>query len=121
VGASLSSGRCLNPAQANLLGASCGLYISTHLERRYRRRRELLDLYRPLELDAEDDLDSADEARGPQASSGRQMHSSSVWSDTDSCVRSLVFPLAPRDPSSRVFDIGEEDDDVEGARTPRAS
>ncbi|CCL99091.1 uncharacterized protein FIBRA_01105 [Fibroporia radiculosa] len=47
---------------ANLLGSSIGLYVSYHLERYYRHRREILRLYQPLNEDvilSDDDDDDA--------------------------------------------------------------
>jgi len=49
---------------ANLLGSSVGLYASYHLEKYYRHRREISQLYRPLDTDyfsdgeGEDDLEA---------------------------------------------------------------
>ncbi|TFK23944.1 hypothetical protein FA15DRAFT_687694 [Coprinopsis marcescibilis] len=40
---------------ANLFGSSIGLTISYHLEKHYRKRREIARLYRPLSADYSDD------------------------------------------------------------------
>jgi len=59
---------------ANLLGSSVGLYISYHLEKYYRHRREISQLYRPLDTDylsdGEDDGDL--EAGGVQLQTASQ-------------------------------------------------
>lgn len=48
--------------QANILGSSIGLFVSYHLEKYHRYRREIHRLYRPLDSeslsDFEDDLDT---------------------------------------------------------------
>jgi len=46
---------------ANLLGSGLGLYISYHLERYYRRRREIARLYKPLDDDLDESSFSDDE------------------------------------------------------------
>ncbi|KAI0829796.1 hypothetical protein BC628DRAFT_1358804 [Trametes gibbosa] len=53
---------------ANLLGSSVGLYISYHLERYYRHRREISRLYQPLGTSAlsDDDDDEDSDIDGTQ-------------------------------------------------------
>ncbi|KAF7338245.1 hypothetical protein MVEN_02049800 [Mycena venus] len=46
---------------ANLLGSSVGLFTSYHLERYYRKRREIARLYQPLDSDSMSDLEDEDD------------------------------------------------------------
>ncbi|KAJ8509069.1 hypothetical protein ONZ45_g8733 [Pleurotus djamor] len=49
---------------ANILGSSVGLYVSYHLERYYRHRREISRLYRPLESGSDDEESDAESPSG---------------------------------------------------------
>lgn len=52
---------------ANLLGSSVGLFASYHMERYYRKRREIARLYQPLDSDSMSDMeDEDDELAGTQ-------------------------------------------------------
>jgi len=50
---------------ANLLGCTCGLTISWHLERYYRKRREIARLYTPLDISPDESLDEDELAELP--------------------------------------------------------
>lgn len=49
---------------ANLLGSSVGLFVSYHLEKYYRYRREISRLYRPLDMDYLSDGEDEDDLEG---------------------------------------------------------
>ena len=100
--------RTLLIAQANLLGASLGLYIAHRLERQHRRNRELAALYKPLNPEdacsqsaSLDQSDPADPSDGEdQLAQGSQMFggTNDVWSGRDSM--SEVFALEDADDPS---------------------
>jgi len=46
---------------ANLLGSSIGLFASYHMERYYRKRREIARLYQPLDAGSTSDLEDEDD------------------------------------------------------------
>ncbi|KAF8513147.1 hypothetical protein BU17DRAFT_53464 [Hysterangium stoloniferum] len=94
---------------ANLLGSMLGLWVSYHLERYYRHRREISRLYQPLSVDEEDlfsDSDPEEVSRGlhllststhrpsKSAASNTPVHVNHVWDESDA-----------------LFDIGEEDEE----------
>ncbi|KAJ6625840.1 hypothetical protein B0H10DRAFT_2000983 [Mycena sp. CBHHK59/15] len=98
---------------ANLLGSSIGLFASYHMERYYRKRREIARLYQPLDSGSMSDLeDEDDESVGMQllpthtATSGpkgsqKPAHLTNVWDERE-----------------ELFRIGADSDD-EDAATPR--
>ncbi|KAH6914343.1 hypothetical protein BKA70DRAFT_1369641 [Coprinopsis sp. MPI-PUGE-AT-0042] len=94
---------------ANICGSSLGLTISFHLEKYYRRRREIARLYRPLDGEYssdEEDVFSVGSAllpthtRRPKTpkTSKKNVRFADAWNDDDE----------ERQP---VFDVGPESDD----------
>jgi len=55
---------------ANLLGSSLGLWVSYHLERYYRHRREISRLYQPVSAEEEEELFSDSDAEDTYQTSG---------------------------------------------------
>jgi len=102
---------------ANLFGSSIGLFSSYHLERYYRKRREIARLYQPLNSGDMSDLEDEDDAllgtqllpthHSAAAPKGAQSHKGAtrladVWDERE-----------------ELFGIGGDSDD-EDAATPRA-
>ncbi|EAU91442.2 hypothetical protein CC1G_01931 [Coprinopsis cinerea okayama7 len=95
---------------ANLLGSSVGLFAGFHLEKYYRRRREIARLYRPLNAeysDEEEDVFSAGtvllptHTRPPKSANKKSVRFADDWNDQPH--------------SEEVFDIGHDSDsDEEG-------
>ncbi|KAF8894091.1 hypothetical protein BD779DRAFT_1505213 [Infundibulicybe gibba] len=93
---------------ANILGSSVGLVIAYHLERYYRRRREIARLYRPLNSGPLSDSDDDDDATQllplhtttstSKAGNNKTRHLTNVWDERE-----------------EVFDIGTDSDDEEAA------
>jgi len=94
---------------ANLLGSALGLWVSYHLERYYRHRREISRLYRPVAVDEEEIFSDSDSEASPRHVPLLPTHRP-------------VKPTAPKlqnhirlnnvwDESDELFNIGEEDDD----------
>ncbi|KAF7363491.1 hypothetical protein MSAN_01005200 [Mycena sanguinolenta] len=97
---------------ANLLGSSLGLLASYHLERYYRKRREIARLYQPLDSGSMSDLEDEDDGvqllpthhSGAAAPKGGQKGSTrltDVWDERE-----------------ELFGIGGDSDDEDSA-TPR--
>ena len=70
---------------ANLLGSSLGLFFSYHLELRYRARRELEQLYAPLDIedyaDADADAAAALSHQSQGATNKKNVRFADVWDD----------------------------------------
>ncbi|KAJ6502498.1 hypothetical protein C8R45DRAFT_976791 [Mycena sanguinolenta] len=99
---------------ANLLGSSLGLLTSYHLERYYRKRREIARLYQPLDSGSMSDLEDEDDGvqllpthhSGTAAPKGGQKGATrltDVWDERE-----------------ELFGIGGDSDDEDSA-TPRAA
>ena len=99
---------------ANLLGCSCGLLISYHLEKAYRHRREIQRLYQPISMAASSSRESfdSDEDEAVDATQLLPLHYPPGGG------RSLAHP-PPKTGSLRnvwdareeIFGIGDSDDD----------
>ncbi|KAL1723942.1 hypothetical protein EV715DRAFT_286002 [Schizophyllum commune] len=96
---------------ANLCGASVGLYLSYHLEKYYRHRREIARLYRPLDTSQSDLEDDDDELVGDQL---LPTHTQSTKPGKGSVALQDVW-----DEREELFGIGDSDE--EDDRTPRVS
>jgi len=105
---------------ANLLGSGLGLTVSYHIERYYRRRREISKLYKPLNEDIEEGVYTDDEdlsgAAQPVFSSSNlpppndpNLAKSTIYSG----ARPLVPPphINVWDDRLDVFDVGEDEED----------
>ncbi|KAJ7632683.1 hypothetical protein FB45DRAFT_913155 [Roridomyces roridus] len=88
---------------ANLLGSSIGLWASYHMERYYRKRREIARLYQPLDVGSMSDSEDEDEASGTQLlpthnpapkGGAQKTHLTNVW-----------------DAREELFGIGDDEDD----------
>jgi len=95
---------------ANISGSSIGLFISYHLERRYRHRREIMRLYQPVQSTG-DSSDSEDDTlplhTSPNVSRnkpGRATRNTlgNVWDTSD---------------SQEIFAIADDDDDLSTPKT----
>ncbi|KAJ7685247.1 hypothetical protein DFH06DRAFT_36169 [Mycena polygramma] len=98
---------------ANLLGSSIGLFAAYHMERYYRKRREIARLYQPLDAGSMSDLEDDDDtlqllpthhsaATAPKASQQKAARLTDVWDERE-----------------ELFDIGGDSDDEDA--TPRAA
>ncbi|KAJ7235465.1 hypothetical protein B0H12DRAFT_1141621 [Mycena haematopus] len=99
---------------ANLLGSSVGLFASYHMERYYRKRREIARLYQPLDSGSMSDLDDEDDgvqllpthhsaAAAPKGGQKGATRLTDVWDERE-----------------ELFGIGGDSDDEDTA-TPRAT
>ncbi|KAF8320714.1 hypothetical protein DL93DRAFT_1725514 [Clavulina sp. PMI_390] len=97
---------------ANLLGSSCGLAASWHLERYYRRRREISRLYAPLDVSPEDSLDEEDDS--PELPIYHQNGGSS-FSGAPRSPMTAGTPMSgiPSKPKSRLHDVWDSRDGEE--------
>jgi len=96
---------------ANLLGSSVGLYISYHLEKYYRRRREISQLYRPLDTDYLSDGEDEDIEVG-----GVQLQTTSQSQPKPSSVNKIPETGAIRlgnvwDEREELFGVGGDSDE----------
>lgn len=107
---------------ANLFGSGLGLYISYHIERYYRRRREIARLYKPLSGDMEayasedEDGNSTPPRPAPpllqqQAHSpgGQQPTADTTIKSTTGIGKMPAFKNVWDDRVENVFDVGDED------------
>jgi VanZ family protein len=98
---------------ANLLGSSVGLLASYHMERYYRKRREIARLYQPLDSGSMSDLEDEDDgmpllpthsgAAAPKGGQKGVTRLTDVWDERE-----------------ELFGIGGDSDD-EDAATPRVA
>ncbi|KAJ7282943.1 hypothetical protein C8J57DRAFT_1297056 [Mycena rebaudengoi] len=98
---------------ANLLGSSIGLFSSYHLERYYRKRREIARLYQPLDAGSMSDLEDEDDSAGTQLLPIH--HSTAAPKGNKSTRLANVW-----DEREDLFDIGADSDDDDPPRTPAA-
>lgn len=100
---------------ANLVGSSCGLFISYYLEKYYRRRREISRLYRPLDAAAEDMLsdDELDTLTSPTLPLYRQTPQLLTGPAEPKRVGSGPRLANVWDSGEDLFAVGEDDDDVD--------
>jgi len=115
---------------ANLAGSSLGLYLAFHLERYYRRRREISRLYRPIDATSTESDDSDDDLAEtllpshylPSSSSRPVAHAHSGSTSNAKHVRKNSVNVSNVwDEREELFGIGEEDefdDDDEGMLVP---
>ncbi|KAJ6596958.1 hypothetical protein DFH09DRAFT_904362 [Mycena vulgaris] len=99
---------------ANLLGSSIGLLASYHMERYYRKRREIARLYQPLDSGSMSDLEDDDDAFA-----GTQLlptHHSTVAAPKAGHKSTRLTNVW--DEREELFGIGADSDD-EDAATPR--
>ncbi|KAJ7709841.1 hypothetical protein B0H17DRAFT_1029441 [Mycena rosella] len=97
---------------ANLLGSSIGLFASYHMERYYRKRREIARLYQPLDSGSMSDLEDEDDA-------GTQLlptHYSAAAAPKGGPKSARITDVW--DEREELFGIGGDSDD-EDAATPR--
>ncbi|KII92791.1 hypothetical protein PLICRDRAFT_37584 [Plicaturopsis crispa FD-325 SS-3] len=95
---------------ANLMGSAIGLYISYHLEKYYRHRREISRLYRPITADP--DSDSEEDAATQLLPTHRELPQPSKHKKTPSGgALDDVW-----DEREELFAVGDEDDEEEGDR-----
>ncbi|KAH9858967.1 hypothetical protein C2E23DRAFT_800768 [Lenzites betulinus] len=107
---------------ANLLGSSSGLYISYHLERYYRHRREISRLYQPLGTDV---LSEDEEDEDVDATQLLPLHYEAHTPRTPASTkpgRGAGAQKAVRiadvwDEREDLFDIGEESDEDDEPRS----
>ncbi|THH28744.1 hypothetical protein EUX98_g5440 [Antrodiella citrinella] len=95
---------------ANILGSSIGLLVAYYLERYYRRRREISQLYRPLNTSVESLSDGEDDLEA-----GTQLLPMSDPNPQGSGPKSATKPRLEDvwDEREELFDIGEESDEDE--------
>jgi len=99
---------------ANLLGSSCGLFISYYLEKYYRHRREISRLYRPLDATAEDAI-SEDEL-DTLTSSTLPLYRQTPQSLASPTQPNRMAAAGPRlanvwDSREDLFAVGDDDDE----------
>ncbi|KAE9411210.1 hypothetical protein BT96DRAFT_869838 [Gymnopus androsaceus JB14] len=95
----------IGDVMANLLGSSIGLYLAYHMERYYRRRREITRLYRPLDMDALSD-DDEDDTAGTQLLPTHHQHQPHKQPANKSIQLANVW-----DEREELFGVGEDSDD----------
>ncbi|TEB30312.1 hypothetical protein FA13DRAFT_1575407, partial [Coprinellus micaceus] len=93
---------------ANLCGASLGLFVTFHLEKYYRHRREIARIYRPMNTDYSDGDDDE------ELSSAFLLPTHSPGTRTPKTAKGKTVRFA--DPNTweereEVFNIGDDDDD----------
>ncbi|KZV59332.1 hypothetical protein PENSPDRAFT_644952 [Peniophora sp. CONT] len=105
---------------ANILGSSIGLYSAYHLDRYYRHRREINQLYRPLtgsassiRLDSDDEADV--EAGLHPLPTSPTTGANGKQRGTDALALADVW-----DEREHVFDVGEDDSDDELGSSSKA-
>ncbi|KAJ7172416.1 hypothetical protein C8R46DRAFT_1085881 [Mycena filopes] len=102
---------------ANLLGSSIGLFASYHMERYYRKRREIARLYQPLDSGDMSDLEDEDDAL-----LGTQLlpthHSAAAAPKGGQAHHGATRLTDVWDEREELFGIGGDSDD-EDAITPR--
>ncbi|KAJ7449873.1 hypothetical protein FB451DRAFT_1286834 [Mycena latifolia] len=102
---------------ANLLGSSVGLFASYHMERYYRKRREIARLYQPLDSGSMSDLeDENDEFAGTQL---LPTHHSAAAAAPKGNHKSAARLTDVWDEREELFGIGGDSDEEEDALTPR--
>ncbi|TFY76880.1 hypothetical protein EWM64_g7133 [Hericium alpestre] len=97
---------------ANLLGSSMGMYVAYHLERYYRRRREISRLYRPLSASLSSLTLLSDEEDPFEETTGTQLlplHYSGQTSRPDSSTKDKHRAKRNEMALANVWDEGEED------------
>ncbi|KAJ7452343.1 hypothetical protein B0H11DRAFT_1741991 [Mycena galericulata] len=100
---------------ANLLGSSIGLFASYHMERYYRKRREIARLYQPLDSGSMSDLEDEDDSlAGTQLLPTHHSAAAAPKGGPKSARLADVW-----DEREELFGIGGDSDD-EDAATPVA-
>jgi len=98
---------------ANLLGSSIGLFASYHMERYYRKRREIARLYQPLDSGSMSDLE--DDEDGPLGTQLLPTHHSPAAAPKSAQKSARLTNVW--DEREELFGIGDDEDD-EDAATP---
>ncbi|KAJ7774514.1 hypothetical protein DFH07DRAFT_102042 [Mycena maculata] len=96
---------------ANLLGSSVGLLASYHMERYYRKRREIARLYQPLDSGSVSDFEDEDDSAGTQLLPTHH----SVTTAPKSGTKSARLTNNVWDEREELFGIGGDSDDEEAA------
>jgi len=95
---------------ANLLGSSIGLFASYHMERYYRKRREIARLYQPLDTGSMSDLEDEDDSLGTQLLPTHHSAGAAAKAGQKSTRLANVW-----DEREELFGIGGDSDDEEAA------
>lgn len=102
----------LGDVLANVIGSAIGLYVSYHIERHYRSRREIARLYRPLDTDETDGIeDESDDEAGP---SGTQLLPLFNPRSTNSSSKSALPSQAKMPKADRLSDVWDEREELFG-------
>jgi len=96
---------------ANVIGSAIGLYISYHIERHYRSRREIARLYRPLNTDDTLDHDYSDDEADP---SGTQLLPLFNTRPNSSAAKSSLPSKAKTSKRDRLADVWDEREELFG-------